>query len=114
MVHAGWRGLVAGAIEAGVAAVGPVTRAWVGPSIHACCYEVSTEVLDAFAAAGLPRAGDDRVDPGRAATFALRRAGVHAIAATDECTSCDRRYFSYRRDGLTGRQGSFVMLQDTA
>ena len=111
MVHAGWRGLVTGAIEAGVAAVGPVSHAWVGPSIHACCYEVSTDVLDAFAAAGLPRSGDRCVDPGRAAAFALRRAGVPAIAATAECTSCDGRYFSYRRDGLTGRQGSFVMLQ---
>jgi YfiH family protein len=111
MVHAGWRGLVAGAIDAGIAAVGPVECAWVGPAIHACCYEVSEDVLGAFADAGLPRAGDDRVDPGRAAVFALRRAGVTDIASTDECTSCDPRYFSYRRDGLTGRQGSFVMLQ---
>src|SRR5687767_14108341 len=38
VAHAGWRGLVAGAIEAAVAHVGTVTKAWVGPSIHACCY----------------------------------------------------------------------------
>jgi YfiH family protein len=113
MVHAGWRGLASGAIEAGIAAVGRVESAWVGPSIHACCYEVSDDVLDAFTAAGLPVAGEDRVDPGRAAEFALRRAGVADIASTDECTSCDQRYFSYRRDGLTGRQGSFVMLRGT-
>lgn len=110
MAHAGWRGLAAGAIEAGVAAVGPVRAAWVGPSIHACCYEVSDDVIDAFEAAGLPVAGHDRVDPGRAAVFALRRAGVERVQATDECTSCDRRYFSYRRDGLTGRQGSFIHI----
>jgi copper oxidase (laccase) domain-containing protein len=110
MAHAGWRGLVAGAIEAGIAAVGPVRAAWVGPAIHACCYEVSDDVTSAFRSAGLPVAGDDRVDPGRAAVFALERAGIGEIAATGDCTSCDPRYFSYRRDGLTGRQGSFIRM----
>lgn len=110
VVHAGWRGLVGGAIEAGVAAVGAVERAWVGPSIHACCYEVGPEVVDAFASHGLPVAAPDRVDPGRAAMVALRRAGVEDVEAVTDCTSCDTRYFSYRRDGVTGRQGSFVGL----
>jgi len=114
MAHAGWRGLVAGAIEAGIAAVGPVRAAWVGPSIHACCYEVSDDVIGAFRSAGLPVAGPDRVDPGRAAVFALERAGVEHVASTDECTGCDPRYFSYRRDGLTGRQGSFIRRLDGA
>ena len=81
-----------------------------GPSIHACCYEVGPEVVDAFAAQGLPVAAPDRVDPGRAAMVALRRAGVEDIEAITDCTSCDTRYFSYRRDGVTGRQGSFVGL----
>lgn len=112
VVHAGWRGLVRGAIEAGMAAVGDVERAWVGPSIHACCYEVGPEVVDAFASNGLPVAAPDRVDPGRAAMVALRRAGVEDIEAVTDCTSCDTRYFSYRRDGVTGRQGSFVGLMD--
>lgn len=112
MVHAGWRGLVAGAIEAGIGAVGPVRAAWVGPSIHACCYEVSDDVLDAFRGSGLPVAGPDRVDPGRAAVFALHRAGITEVASTDDCTCCSSRYFSYRRDGLTGRQGSFIAMAD--
>lgn len=110
MAHAGWRGLVAGAVEAAIDAVGPVHAAWVGPSIHACCYEVSDDVTSAFRAAGLPVAAEDRVDPGRAAQHALRRAGVQEVVATDDCTSCDARYFSYRRDGLTGRQGSFIRM----
>jgi YfiH family protein len=110
VVHAGWRGLVGGAIETGIAALGSVTRAWVGPSIHACCYEVGPEVVAAFEAAGLPIAADDRVDPGRAAIVALRRGGIDGIEAITDCTSCDARYFSYRRDGVTGRQGSFVGL----
>lgn len=108
VVHAGWRGLVGGAIAAGLDAVGTVTRAWVGPSIHACCYEVGPEVVAAFAATGLPVAAPDRVDPGRAAMSALHAAGVADVEAVTECTSCDARYFSYRRDGVTGRQGSFV------
>lgn len=112
VVHAGWRGLVRGAIEAGVAAVGVVESAWVGPSIHACCYEVGPEVVDAFASRGLPIAASDRVDPGRAAVVALRRAGVEDIEAVTDCTSCETRYFSYRRDGVTGRQGSFVGLME--
>lgn len=110
MVHAGWRGLVAGAVERGVAAVGPVWGAWVGPSIHACCYQVGSEVTDAFERSGLPVAGSGRVDPGRAAAFALHRAGVERVAASHECTSCDERYFSYRRDGVTGRQAGLVAL----
>jgi YfiH family protein len=110
VLHAGWRGLAAGVIASGVDAVGPAWAAWVGPSIHACCYEVGPDVIGAFADAGLPVAGPDRVDPGRAAAVALRRAGVAAIASHDDCTSCSRHYFSYRRDGLTGRQGAFAAV----
>ncbi len=110
VAHAGWRGLVAGAVEAAVDAVGEPQAAWVGPSIHACCYEVGPEVVAAFRDHGLPVAAEDRVDPGRAAAFALHRAGVDRVAASVDCTSCDRRYFSYRRDGTTGRQGAFATL----
>ena len=110
IVHAGWRGLVAGVVAKGVERVGDVHAAWVGPSIHACCYEVGPEVVAAFRAAGLPVAGESRVDPGRAACVALRDAGVERLAMSDVCTSCDDRFFSYRRDGLTGRHGAFVSL----
>jgi YfiH family protein len=111
LVHAGWRGLVAGAVETGVAMLGKVNAAWVGPSIHACCYEVGPEVIDSFTHRTLPVADDAHVDPGRAALVALRRTGVEAIFASDACTSCDQRYFSYRRDGVTGRQGALVALR---
>jgi polyphenol oxidase len=112
LAHAGWRGLVAGVVERAVREVAPARAAWVGPCIHACCYEVGEEVVEAFSARSLPVAGTRRVDPGRAAVVALRRAGVEAIAASEECTSCNRRYFSYRRDGLTGRQGAFLALME--
>ncbi|MGH2753329.1 MAG: polyphenol oxidase family protein, partial [Actinomycetota bacterium] len=106
-VHAGWRGLVSGVLERALERVAPVRAAWVGPSIRACCYEVGDEVLGAFARADLPT-GDGRVDPGAAAATILDRFGVENFAGASECTSCDRRFFSHRRDGVTGRQGGFV------
>jgi len=110
IVHAGWRGLVAGAIAAGVEVLGDVRKAWIGPSIQACCYEVGPEVIDSFVTAGLPVADDRHVDTRAAARRALERAGVGEIEAVGGCTSCDTRYFSYRRDGVTGRQGTFSAL----
>lgn len=110
VVHAGWRGLVAGALEAGIAAVGPVRSAWVGPAIRACCYEVGPEVTAAFAARSLPLAGPGRVDVSDAALVLLRRAGVKDVARADVCTCHDERYFSHRRAGVTGRQGAFAAL----
>ena len=109
IAHAGWRGLVAGAIERALEVVGPVSSAWVGPSIRSCCYEVGPEVIEAFSAAGLPVAGPDRVDPGEASVAVLERSGTGSIAFAGVCTHCDERYFSYRRDGVTGRQAGLVM-----
>lgn len=107
-VHAGWRGLVAGVIEAALAKVEPVVAAWVGPSIRACCYEVGDDVRDAFRAAGLPGVGRTTVDPVEAAVAVLCRSGVDEVVTSDHCTSCDDRFFSYRRDGTCGRQGAFI------
>ncbi len=108
LLHAGWRGLVAGVIERGVDKLQGASRAWVGPSIRSCCYSVGPEVVAAFVQAGLPAAASDRVDPADAAAFALRRAGIRSVAVAGECTSCDARYFSFRRERLTGRQGAFA------
>ena len=108
LLHAGWRGLVAGVIQRGVEALARAARAWIGPSIRSCCYQVGPDVVEAFEAAGLPVAAEDRVDPADAARAALQAAGVASVASTDECTACSPRYFSYRRDGVTGRQGAFA------
>ena len=108
VLHAGWRGLVAGVIEAGSAALGSPLRAWIGPCIRSCCYEVGNEVIDAFRSRDLPIADRDHVDIAEAAATALRRAGVSDVAVSDACTCCDPSYFSYRRDGMTGRQGAFA------
>jgi polyphenol oxidase len=112
VLHGGWRGLVAGIVERGVAAVDRAQRAWVGPTIRACCYDVGPEVVDAFRRRGLPVSGGRRVDPARAAAAVLEKAGIE-VAVSDVCTACDPSYFSYRRDGTTGRQGAFAALLST-
>jgi len=115
-IHAGWRGLAAGVIGAGIDALRREARgvelcAVVGPHIGACCYEVDAPVLDALrhfagdldAATTAGRPQHHWLDLGALARAALVRAGVSAteIGATPRtCTSCDaRRFHSYRRDG---------------
>jgi len=110
VAHAGWRGLVGGAVESALAALGKTQRAWVGPCIHSCCYEVGDEVVEAFRGKGLPVADAKHVSPRDASVAILERAGVTDIWASGDCTHCTPNYFSYRRDGITGRQGSFASL----
>jgi YfiH family protein len=109
ILHAGWRGLLAGIVAAGVRALaGGRLAAAIGPGIGPCCYEVGEEVAGPFREAF----GDDVVREGRldlwtAAERALRAAGVARVDRYDLCTSCHAdRFFSHRRDGgRTGRQG---------
>jgi YfiH family protein len=110
ILHAGWRGVVAGVVEAGLAAVGPVWGAWIGPSIHACCYGVGEDVTAAFVERGLPVPAPGRVDPAQAAAHILLSNGVPAVSVSDECTHCSPGHFSHRRDGITGRQGAFAAI----
>ncbi len=112
VVHAGWRGLAAGVIEHAMATLAPVWGAWVGPAIRGCCYEVGPEVVDAFRANDLPLAHPHYVDVADVARVTLDRAGVQRIKVNEDCTGCQDRYFSYRREGLTGRQGAFVWMTD--
>jgi polyphenol oxidase len=112
LLHAGWRGLVAGIVAAGAAAVGQEARAAVGPGAGPCCYAVGDDV----AAAIRGRFGDDAVRDGRAdlwrcAERALAEAGVEGADVARECTICDPdRFFSHRRDqGITGRQGAVAL-----
>ena len=110
VAHAGWRGLVGGAIESAIEALGGAQKAWVGPCIHSCCYEVGEEVIAAFRENGLPVADGTHVSPRDASVTILERSGVTDVWTSPDCTHCDPNYFSYRRDGVTGRQGSFASL----
>ena len=121
--HAGWRGLAGGVIEAAVQALGVRPEsllAWMGPAIGPQHFEVGAEVREALLV-GDSEAGAAFVPNARgrfmADLFALARrrlaaAGVRRIYGGAECTYADgHRYFSHRRDGLTGRQCTCIWLQ---
>ena len=113
MLHAGWRGLAAGIVAAGVAAFGdePPVAAAIGPGAGACCYAAGDEVHAAFAdLGGLARKGDNADLPAIAAAR-LREAGVEQVHDVGLCPICadPSLFFSHRRDGgVTGRQGGVV------
>lgn len=118
--HGGWRGLAGGVIEATVAAMGvpaDSVMAWLGPAISARHYEVDTPVYGAFCAADRAlaggfeptRPGHFRCDLVAIAAGQLKRLGVGSVGRSGLCTYAeDARFFSYRRDGRTGRQVSLI------
>lgn len=120
--HAGWRGLAAGVLEATVAAMGHSPGsllAWIGPAISQAAFEVGPEVRAAFLASNA--AADPFFAPNargrwQADLFGLARqrlgdAGVYRVSGGGLCTHGDPgRFYSYRRDGSTGRHYSFVAL----
>lgn len=116
VVHAGWRGLCSGVIDSAVEALAePRPRAWIGPSIGPCHYEVGREVVERFKSsyAGSPTFWEDghrgiRFDLRAAARWVLRIAGAVVDDDDPPCTACDQRFYSYRRDGETGRQAGLV------
>jgi polyphenol oxidase len=117
VVHAGWRGLVAGVLEAAAERVGPGFSAVVGPGAGVCCYEVGADVAGPLAA----RFGDGAVVGGHAdlaacAQRALERSGAAELAVAGLCTICDpERFHSHRRDGAgSGRQAVVAYLSEAA
>ena len=122
IAHAGWRGLAGGVIENVVAAmeVEPGTLlAWLGPAIGPDAFEVGVDVHSAFCATD-PGASTcfSPKSPGkwRANLFALARrrlaaAGVRAVYGDEVCTYTNSaRFFSFRRDGETGRMATSIWL----
>ena len=119
-VHAGWRGLAAGVIEAAVRELRSPSAdllVWFGPAISQPAFEVGGEVREAFcAASGEAAAAFEQNERGRwqADLYLLGRqrlaaVGVDAVYGGGLCTRADpERFYSYRRDGSTGRMLSFV------
>lgn len=109
ILHAGWRGLLAGIAAAGVRALGAEgVHAAIGPGIGPCCYEVGEEVAQPYRETfGADVVRDGRLDLWKSAERALRAAGCDEVTRYDICTSCNPDlFFSHRRDdGRTGRQG---------
>lgn len=114
LLHVGWRGLLAGIVEAGAAKLGAHgLHAAIGPGIGPCCYEVGQEVREPFRArfgAGVLRGR--HLDLWSATEQALRSAGAARVARSDLCTACNPQlFFSHRRDGArTGRQGALAYV----
>lgn len=119
--HAGWRGLAAGVLEATVAAMAvpaPDLMAWLGPAIGPEAFEVGGEVRAVFladdgaAAAAFRPSGDKWLgDLYALARLRLARLGLTRVFGGGLCTYGDReRFFSYRRDGATGRMATLVWL----
>lgn len=106
VLHAGWRGLAGGVVEAGVAALGPGPKAAaIGPAIGPCCYEVGPEVSGRFDP-DLTR--ERRLDLPTVAERKLRAAGVDRVERLTICTRCHPEvFFSERRTGKPrGTQGA--------
>jgi YfiH family protein len=117
-VHAGWRGLAGGVIERAVEALGTGDLlAWLGPVIGPEAFEVGGEVRAAFLAQDREsdaafRAGDDGrwlADIYLLARLRLKRLGIGDVHGGYWCTYSDEsRFFSYRRDGVTGRMATLI------
>ncbi len=126
-IHAGWRGLAAGIIEAGVAAlpVGAHTlQAWIGPSISQAAYEVDGRVYRAFADADsalaayfeVSRPGHWWADLAGMAVYQLHQAGIDRVKPSGLCTASDTDRFYSHRAGVTlaqqsGRMASLIWLE---
>ncbi len=126
-VHAGWRGLCAGVIEQALRAMQRPPQAllaYLGPAIGPQAYEVGAEVRQAFIAADAGGGAESAAAfaPGRPGKFhadlyalaraRLARGGVARVYGGGYCTYTEReRFYSYRRDGATGRMASLIWME---
>lgn len=122
--HAGWRGLVAGVLEATLEAMRirpSLVTAWLGPAISQGAYEVDATVRDAFVAAHSDNAdcfianeqGRWQANLYALARLTLKRAGVASVHGGGFCTYLDqRRFFSHRRESPCGRMATLIWLAE--
>lgn len=121
--HAGWRGLAAGVLEATLLEMNVAPEsvmAWLGPAIGPHAFEVGDDVRDTFIAhsalakdAFVAAGNKWLADIYHLARLRLAAAGVHHIYGGEYCTLSDaERFFSYRRDGQTGRMATLVWLDE--
>jgi YfiH family protein len=115
-IHAGWRGIQSEIISKTLRLIKDGSIAVIGPSIGPCCYEVGEDLAAdferQFGKEVLDRTkAKPRLDLIRSATLQLLSSGVSEVEATHLCTSCHSDlFFSFRRDGSSGRQMSFIGL----
>lgn len=117
-VHAGWRGLMDGVVEAAVGAMRGLGATEVvgalGPCIHPSCYEFSDDDLDTMASVygdsvrGLTSGGRPALDIPATVSAALAAAEAAETDGVDACTACAGVYFSHRARRESGRQALMV------
>jgi YfiH family protein len=117
-IHAGWRGLLKGIIENSMAQLpNPDLIAWLGPAIGRQCFEVGAEVKQAFVdknmmftkAFILQKNGQYLANIYLLARLILNNAGVEQVYGGSYCTVTEsERFFSYRREGQTGRMATLI------
>ena len=124
--HAGWRGLANGVLEKTLQAAGfnpEDTLAWLGPGIGAKVYEIGDEVKQAFMQQPMHSEsafvdngpGKYLMDMYALARQRLKALGVTAISGGEYCTYTQaEKFYSYRRDGLTGRMASLIWMEPEA
>ncbi|KQA25404.1 polyphenol oxidase [Vibrio metoecus] len=121
-VHAGWRGLLNGIVEQTAARMSGDVMVWLGPAIGAQVFEVGEDVFAAFVAhhpqaehAFTPRAQQGKwlADMSQLVKLRLQELGIEQVFDSGLCTYQDAdRFYSYRRDGVTGRQAAFIWLEE--
>lgn len=120
--HAGWRGLAAGILENTVAAMQVPPEellVWLGPAIGPDAFEVGPEVKEIFGSIAAAdcfkpsaRPGHYLADIYQLARLRLQALGIEAIHGGGWCTVSDSvRFYSYRRDGQTGRFASLIWIE---
>ena len=128
VAHAGWRGLAAGVLENTLTQMrlrqpaATCFRAWIGPGIGPAAFQVGDDVRQAFEGWGADQSDCFVPDPGspgkwladlpRLAQWRLNRAGVAHVELSGMCTVTDpsQRFYSYRRDRVTGRMATVAWI----
>lgn len=118
VVHAGWRGLRAGVVEATVTAMRRLgatrVEAVLGPCIHPCCYSFGDDDLFAIASRlgekvrSTDSHGSPALDVPAAVRSALRTAGAELVGDADTCTGCSPDHWSWRKRATEHRQATVV------
>ncbi|UTZ20848.1 peptidoglycan editing factor PgeF [Vibrio campbellii] len=121
-VHAGWRGLANGIVENALELFSGEVMAWLGPAIGPQAFEVGDDVLQAFVdfdsqahQAFTPRDVEGKwlADMSKLATQRLNKLGIAQVFDSGQCTFQHKEdFYSYRRDGVTGRQATFIWIED--
>ena len=121
--HAGWRGLASGILQETVKTMresaGDEIFAWMGPAIGPAQFEVGVDVLEAFsqhyaAQCFIPGKTNGKylADIYSLAKYALAQVGVFQVAGGEHCTFTEAdKFYSYRRDGITGRMASVIWME---